>query len=600
MRIASLALLVAGLASAHAQTPDRPGVIRPGVIRPGVIRPDVSPHPWTDAPFRDDPGDFQFVVVADRTGGMNPGVFERAVSKVNLLRPEFVISVGDLIDGYTESPAVWTAQWDEFDRIVDGLDAPFFYVPGNHDVSNAAMEGAWTARYGPTYYSFVYKDVLMLVVNTDERWPDGGVGEAQVESVRQALAAHPDVRWTLVFMHRPLFAYGDMAGYERIDALLRGRRHTVFAGHHHHYLKSVRGGADHLILGTTGGGNDGRGAAFGEFDHLTWVTMTDAGPVVAHVELDGLHDREVVNEASYRLVRPLREGSWLAAEPVLSATPAASRLASALVLTNTADRPMRVSGALAPVGLVRFEPATVDTVVASGATLRLPLALVADAPQTVEAVAEAGVAVELSAAYTRDDGLVLSLPARREVALDWQHTLPVRTAQIDGDLSEWDVSAMLRAFRPAFLQEGWDWQGPDDGWFRFAAAEDGGELVVAVEAFDDRFLAGAAVGERQDKILVELYGVPGEAPLRVEVAPSASPDAPLVSVSDPAVPVRAASRRTERGLVAEIALPRPAGPFRLNVGMMDHDRPENTKPSVLWWRPRASAGEAGGGPFSRP
>jgi len=25
--------------------------------------------------------------------------------------------------------------------------------------------------------------------------------------------------------------------------------------------------------------------------------------------------------------------------------------------------------------------------------------------------------------------------------------------------------------------------------------------------------------------------------------------------------------------------------IRLNFGWMDHDRPENTKPSVLWWRP---------------
>ena len=25
--------------------------------------------------------------------------------------------------------------------------------------------------------------------------------------------------------------------------------------------------------------------------------------------------------------------------------------------------------------------------------------------------------------------------------------------------------------------------------------------------------------------------------------------------------------------------------IRVNIGIMDHDRPENTKPSVLWWRP---------------
>ena len=32
------------------------------------------------------------------------------------------------------------------------------------------------------------------------------------------------------------------------------------------------------------------------------------------------------------------------------------------------------------------------------------------------------------------------------------------------------------------------------------------------------------------------------------------------------------------------SLPPGEKDFRLNVGWQDHDRPENTKPSVLWWR----------------
>ena len=574
-------LLLALLASAaHAQT----------------ALPTGSPHPWTDKPFQDQ--DFQFAIVSDRNGGMSPGVFERAVDGLNLLRPEFVISVGDLIDGYTENPEVWTREWDEFDRIVERLEAPFFYVPGNHDISNAALAAAWHERHGPSHYHFVYKDVLFIAVDTEERWPDGGITEAQVESVRQALAENPDVRWTLLFMHRPLFAYGDQAGFDRIDALLQGRRHTVFAGHHHNYLALERGGEDYITLATTGGGNDGRGAAFGEFDGVTWVTMTPDGPVVANIELDGIHDKTLVNEASFRFIQPLRMGTWLAAEPVLSATPTAERLETALVLTNTADRPMRVSGALAPSGLGRFEPATVDTTVAPGTALRLPVALVADGAQSVEAVAEAGASVTLSASFTRDDGVVLSLPATREVALDWTHVLPVRTTpvRLDETLDEWDRSAMLRAYRPAFFQEGWDWKGPGDGWFRFGAAAQDDRLVVAVEAFDDVFVRGTAIEDRQDKLIV-LLDRGGAAPLRVEVAPGATLEAPLMSVSDPSVSVRAACRRTFTGLEAELSLPRPAGPFRMNVGFMDHDRPENTKPSVLWWRPLATPEAPGGAPF---
>lgn len=62
-------------------------------------RVTTQQKPWTKREFRNDPKDFQFAIVTDRTGGMRPGVFSRAVTKVNELQPEFVITVGDLIAG---------------------------------------------------------------------------------------------------------------------------------------------------------------------------------------------------------------------------------------------------------------------------------------------------------------------------------------------------------------------------------------------------------------------------------------------------------------------------------------------------------------------
>ncbi|TFG92422.1 MAG: metallophosphoesterase, partial [Myxococcales bacterium] len=45
-------------------------------------------------------------MVTDRTGGPRDGIFESAMPRINLVRPEFVVSVGDLIEGYTDDPAV--------------------------------------------------------------------------------------------------------------------------------------------------------------------------------------------------------------------------------------------------------------------------------------------------------------------------------------------------------------------------------------------------------------------------------------------------------------------------------------------------------------
>ena len=66
-----------------------------------VIEQPAGKKPWTHLNINDKPGQFQFVVVTDRTGGHRPGIFEKGVEKVNLLQPEFVMSVGDMIEGYT-------------------------------------------------------------------------------------------------------------------------------------------------------------------------------------------------------------------------------------------------------------------------------------------------------------------------------------------------------------------------------------------------------------------------------------------------------------------------------------------------------------------
>src|SRR4051794_11564104 len=60
-------------------------------------------NPVTHLRLNNDPAEFQFAVVSDRTGGHRARVFSRAVDQLNLMQPEFVVSVGDLIEGYTEN-----------------------------------------------------------------------------------------------------------------------------------------------------------------------------------------------------------------------------------------------------------------------------------------------------------------------------------------------------------------------------------------------------------------------------------------------------------------------------------------------------------------
>ncbi|HEY8398833.1 MAG TPA: metallophosphoesterase, partial [Flavihumibacter sp.] len=116
--------------------------------------------PVTHYNFNDDTSLVQFAILSDNAGGTVPGIFADAVAKTNLLQPQFIMSVGDLINGYSTDKELIDAQWKEFQSIVEPLQSPFFYVAGNHDISNSWMQQDWLNRLGQAHYYFVYKNVL--------------------------------------------------------------------------------------------------------------------------------------------------------------------------------------------------------------------------------------------------------------------------------------------------------------------------------------------------------------------------------------------------------------------------------------------------------
>jgi hypothetical protein len=257
-------------------------------------------------------------------------VFSRAVQQVNLLQPTFVMSVGDLIEGYTTKEDKIAAEWDEFDGFTKQFQMPFFYVPGNHDLANPAMGDTWAGRYGRKHYHFLYKDVLFLAVNTEDPPGKTAVSAAQREDIRKALAENPGVRWTFVFLHKPIWVAKDLDanGWAAVEDLLAGRKYTVFCGHEHRFQKFTRNGAAYYQLATTGGGSRMRGVEYGEFDQVAWVTMKAAGPVIANVVLDGIlpEDLEVPASDEPGVVRkpvpthPTRVTVTVAGAPAAAAT----------------------------------------------------------------------------------------------------------------------------------------------------------------------------------------------------------------------------------------------------------------------------------------
>jgi len=298
-------------------------------------------HPWTAKEFQNNPKAFQFVIVGDRTGGANVHkTFQLAVQQINLLQPEFVINVGDLVEGYSDQPAELNAEWDQVDSMLNALDAPFFRTPGNHDISNKAAQEVWLARYGATYYSFVYRNALFLVLDTEDNSrpaPPPGMKEKielfnrlqvedpakaqamlsefmsdeaviaglnkpvefsdkQVDWIKKTLEGHADVRWTFLFMHEPCWEKPSDS-FKRIQALLKGRSHTIFAGHLHYYDYDNVDGVEYITMGPAGASFHHEGP--GNVDHVMWVTMTDQGPQMGNIALKGLFDRKGLDPSMF-------------------------------------------------------------------------------------------------------------------------------------------------------------------------------------------------------------------------------------------------------------------------------------------------------------
>jgi len=97
-------------------------------------------------------------------------------------------------------------------------------------------------------------------------------------------------------MHKPAWKK-EYDRFAQMQALLKGRSYTVFAGHTHYFTHEVFDGADYINMGTTGGlfsTDSENGVPLrlgpGTMDHAMLVTLTSAGPVFANLRLNGLMD----------------------------------------------------------------------------------------------------------------------------------------------------------------------------------------------------------------------------------------------------------------------------------------------------------------------
>ena len=191
--------------------------------------------------------DFYFVQLSDTHWGftgpvVNPdptGTLPKAVAAVNDLsvQPDFIVFTGDLTHT-TEDPRDRRRRLGEFKEIVSKLKVQNVrFMPGEHDGSLDRSK-AFQEFFGPTYYTFDYKDVHFIALDNVSD-PRARLGEEQLKWLNADLVKQSPNSKVVVFTHRPLFDlypqwdWATTDGSQAIDILLQHPNVTVFYGHIH-------------------------------------------------------------------------------------------------------------------------------------------------------------------------------------------------------------------------------------------------------------------------------------------------------------------------------------------------------------------------------
>lgn len=196
-------------------------------------------------------------------------LFEKAISEANRLRPDFVVTCGDMVDDRRDR-----AQSDEVLRIAGMLDPsiPMYWLPGNHDVGGGTEAptpdslALYCKVFGPDYYAFQHKGVSFIAMNSAVlHLPEhtGSELEAQLGFLESELetAVRRKSRHIVLFAHHALFVGNPDESDRPINmrfSLTRRQRRVildmcrrygvshVFAGHWHKNNYAADGGL-HVI-----------------------------------------------------------------------------------------------------------------------------------------------------------------------------------------------------------------------------------------------------------------------------------------------------------------------------------------------------------------
>lgn len=222
---------------------------------------------------RDNNKSFFFIQITDPQFGFisnNKGIneetilYEKAVSKINLMEPAFVVITGDLVNDKSNK-----IQWDEFRRIT-GLIKPeirVYILPGNHDIGqNPEMKDLefYKSMFGSDRFSFKQKGVRFIGFNSNLIKAETPVlMDEQYEWMKRELIQNKGAKQTILFCHHPFFIkdpaepenYSNIKPETRqkyLNLITQNGVDAVFSGHLHNNASGRYSETDFITTSSVG------------------------------------------------------------------------------------------------------------------------------------------------------------------------------------------------------------------------------------------------------------------------------------------------------------------------------------------------------------
>ncbi|MCS7249888.1 MAG: metallophosphoesterase [candidate division WOR-3 bacterium] len=199
---------------------------------------------------------FSFVVLGDRTGGAKDEIFKQIIEEIKILKPNFVITTGDLIEGNKKDSLAIIKEWEKVLKMLKETDTKIYFTPGNHDIYSELSEKIYLSLIGKTYYSFSYENAHFIVIDNSRYNSYYQMPKNMIDWLERDLQLHKKYRWKFVFMHRPFWRYeyekNKLKDFPLHQIFKKYQVNYVFSGHDHFYAYLFYDSIHYFQVGPSG------------------------------------------------------------------------------------------------------------------------------------------------------------------------------------------------------------------------------------------------------------------------------------------------------------------------------------------------------------